>query len=79
MIFFTGIVGLLMLGGLMLGPADPDVDLTALEDADAAAEDTAQEELSALQNGATAASDILSGTDLDDVIDAMKGDDQVNG
>ena len=68
-----------MLGGLMLGPADPDVDLTALEDADAAAEDTAQEELSALQNGATAASDILSGTDLDDVIDAMKGDDQVNG
>lgn len=79
MIFFTGIVGLLMLGGLMLGPADPDVDLTALEDADAAAEDTAQEELSALQNGATAGSDILSGTDLDDVIDAMKGDDQVNG
>ena len=78
-IFSTGIVGLLMLGGLMLGPADPDVDLTALEDADAAAEDTAQEELSELQNGATAASDILSGTDLNDVIDAMKGDDQVNG
>ncbi len=79
MILFTGIVGLLMLGGLMLGPADPDVDLTALEDADAAAEDTAHEELSPLQNSATAASDILSGTNLDDVIDAMKGDDQVNG
>jgi hypothetical protein len=45
MILFTGIVGLLMLGGLMMGPTDSDVDLTALEDADAAAEDEKQEEL----------------------------------
>ena len=79
MILFTGIVGLLMLGGLMMGPTDSDVDLTALEDADAAAEDEKQEELSASQNSASPASDILSGTDLDDVIDAMSGDDQVNG
>ena len=47
MILFSGIVGLLMLGGLMMGPIDSDVDLTALEDADAAAEDEAQEELAA--------------------------------
>ena len=79
MILFTGIVGLLMLGGLMMGPIDPDVDLTALEDADTAAEDAAEEELSASQNIATPASDVLSGTDIDDVIDAMDGDDQVNG
>jgi len=55
MILFTGIVGLLMLGGLMMGPIDPDVDLTALEDADTAAEDAAEEELSASQNIAKAA------------------------
>ena len=79
MILFTGIVGLLMLGGLMMGPIDPDVNLTALEDADTAAEDAAEEELSASQNIATPASDVLSGTDIDDVIDAMDGDDQVNG
>ncbi|MBT6533943.1 MAG: hypothetical protein HOM03_13390, partial [Marinovum sp.] len=79
MILFTGIVGLLMLGGLMMGPIDPDVDLTALEDADTAAEDATEEELSASQNIATPASDVLSGTDIDDVIDAMDGDDQVNG
>ena len=79
MILFTGIVGLLMLGGLMMGPIDPDVDLTALEDADTAAEDAAEEELSASQNIATPASDVLSRTDNDDVIDAMDGDDQVNG
>ena len=79
MILFTGIVGLLMLGGLMMGPIDPDVDLTALEDADTAAEDAAEEELSASQNIATPASDVLSGTDIDDVIDAMDGDDQMLG
>ena len=73
MIFFTGMVGLLMLGGLMMSPIDADVDLTDLE------EDEAQEELLASQNIATPASDVLSGTDLDDVIDAMNGDDQVNG
>ena len=38
MILFTGIVGLLMIGGLMLGPTDPDVDLSALEDADKTSE-----------------------------------------
>ena len=68
-----------MLGGLMMGPIDADVDLTDLEEDDAAAEDEAQEELLASQNIATPASDVLSGTDLDDVIDAMNGDDQVNG
>ena len=41
MIFFTGMVGLLMLGGLMMGPIDADVDLTDLEEDDAAAEDEA--------------------------------------
>ena len=68
-----------MLGGLMMGPIDTDVDLTELEEDDTAAEDEAQEQLLASQNIATPASDVLSGTDLDDVIDAMNGDDQVNG
>ena len=44
MILFTGIVGLLMIGGLMMGPVDPDVDLTELEKADETSEDEAFEE-----------------------------------
>ena len=79
MIFFTGMVSLLMLGGLMMGPIDTDVDLTELEEDDTAAENEAQEQLLASQNIATPASDVLSGTDLDDVIDAMNGDDQIQG
>lgn len=79
MILFTGIVGLLMIGGLMMGPVDPDVDLTELAEADETSEDEAFEEQSKAQIGGMPSSDILSGTDFNDVIDALEGDDQVHG
>ena len=40
-----------MIGGLMMGPADPDVDLTELEEADETSEDEAFEEQSKSQIG----------------------------